>query len=496
MAKLNPEMHVKRMAWPIGVGLLISTLLSCRGPVESSLPAGALPQAHMDARACDQGDPLSCNNLAASFEAGDTVTADPARAAELYDQACTQNAFLACSNLAGLLLEGRGVAADPQRAVQLLDLACTQQEFGACSTLGELYHHGGPVPPDPVAAARYYTISCDAFMHRGCLGLGQLTLAGALGQPDAHAAMVLFDKACGSGSSAGCAEYGFLLLDGPTDFRNPPRAAERLERACIDDSVAACQRMAVAKRTGEQGMPADYDAAEFFRRRTCDLGMTAWCDAPRQAVLVRHAEAWRNVEHPADMTPEQLDSLTPEGQQQAARLASRMAAHAITTLLSSPANRAQQTAAALATPERPAVISQALGTMPPCQLADGTAADWAYREAEWRAGRSPNPEGCEALDAYGREVLATLENALFATDGMAVAVTHGDVLAAVGYALLPEAPAEALLQQFMVPTGDSLTLERVAGMWLPLAADVDVPAVPDGTPSPTPANEGSSAGNP
>jgi TPR repeat protein len=494
MARMNPEYSVNTKRYPIVAGLLVTTLLACRGPVESALPAGALAQAHLDARACDQGDPLSCNNLAASFEAGDTVTADPARAAELYDQACTQNAFLACSNLAGLLLEGRGVPADPQRAIQLLDLACTQQEFGACSTLGELYHHGGQIPPDPIAAARYYSVSCDAFMHRGCLGLGQLTLAGALGQPDAHAAMVLFDKACGSGSSAGCAEHGFLLLDGPPAFRNPQRAAERLERACIGDSVAACQRMAVVQRTGEQGMPSDYDAAEFFRRRTCDLGMTEWCEAPRRAVLVRHAEAWKNVEHPADMTPEQLDSLTSDGQQQAAGMAREMAAFSITTLLSSPANRAQQTAAPLATPERPVVIAQALGSIPPCQLADGTMADWSYREAAWRAGRSPNPEGCEALDSYGREVLATLENALFATNGAVVAVTHGDVLAAVGYALLPETPAEALLQQFMVSTGATLTLERLAGMWLPLATDAVLPAAPDA--SPAPANEGSSAGTP
>ena len=106
MARMNPEYSVNTKRYPIVAGLLVTTLLACRGPVESALPAGALAQAHLDARACDQGDPLSCNNLAASFEAGDTVTVDPARAAELYDQACTQNAFLACSNLAGLLLEG------------------------------------------------------------------------------------------------------------------------------------------------------------------------------------------------------------------------------------------------------------------------------------------------------------------------------------------------------------------------------------------------------
>ena len=66
-------------------------------------------------------------------------------------------------------------------------------------------------------------------------------------------------------------------------------------------------------------------------------------------VLVRHGEAYTNLQPPPPMPEEQRDRLTPKGREQVALLPARIAPLQPRAILSSPAGRAKETAGQLAT---------------------------------------------------------------------------------------------------------------------------------------------------
>src|SRR5262245_28615576 len=76
-------------------------------------------------RACEGGVTKACNNLGLLYASGIGVEPDPPRAAALYQRACDGNDPLACRNLGLMLLDGRGVTADPARAATLFEKGCS-----------------------------------------------------------------------------------------------------------------------------------------------------------------------------------------------------------------------------------------------------------------------------------------------------------------------------------------------------------------------------------
>ena len=69
--------------------------------------------------------------------------------------------------------------------------------------------------------------------------------------------------------------------------------------------------------------------------------------AAPQLCIIRHAESYGNLDpRPADMTPEQLDALTPAGETRASEIRAELP-EVVSFVWSSPRNRTQQTAAAL-----------------------------------------------------------------------------------------------------------------------------------------------------
>lgn len=163
---------------------------------------------------------------------------------------------------------------------------------------------------------------------------------------------------------------------------------------------------------------------------------------PSRLCVVRHAQAFKNLDpRPEDLTPEQRDSLTPEGEAQARALAARIPAE-VALVLTSPASRTQQTAARLA--------SVTPRVEPALRPLDG-ALSWDARVAAWTRGEDPRPEGGESLaDGAARTgaLLARLRAEL--TPGqVAIVVTHGDVAAL----LLGELRETPLLER---PTREAL----------------------------------------
>ncbi len=150
--------------------------------------------------------------------------------------------------------------------------------------------------------------------------------------------------------------------------------------------------------------------------------------AARAVFVVRHAESWKNVDAPADMPPEQRDTLTPRGQEQARALGVWLSEQGVEAILTSPAGRTRETAAIIAEVSGvPAREAPALAPLKEGRTPAGAPTPWSWREEQWRAGEDPTPEGGESLADGARRALEAI--ARTPTEGALVLVTHGDVAA-------------------------------------------------------------------
>jgi broad specificity phosphatase PhoE len=167
----------------------------------------------------------------------------------------------------------------------------------------------------------------------------------------------------------------------------------------------------------------------------------------RRVFLVRHAQAWKNVprsERPPGTSGDALDTLTPRGHEAAERIGKALSNAGVARILTSPARRARETAAGIASglglPDAPEVSE---GLRPLDAGRDPRAADSLWRSRNWSAGRDPRPEGGESLaDGLARAARLVDELAEGPTGGAVVLVTHGEIAAALltrarGVPLLP-----------------------------------------------------------
>jgi probable phosphoglycerate mutase len=156
---------------------------------------------------------------------------------------------------------------------------------------------------------------------------------------------------------------------------------------------------------------------------------------PRDGVrvyLVRHGQAFSNLEPRPQLPPEQLDRLTDLGRSQSLAAGGSLRAHGIGVVLSSPANRARETADGI----RSALGDAALRIEPRLrplglgQAPDGRALQVADRRLEWDAGRDPAPPQGESLEQVGRRVLDLVTALRRDHAGRSVVlVSHGEVIA-------------------------------------------------------------------
>ena len=115
--------------------------------------------------------------------------------------------------------------------------------------------------------------------------------------------------------------------------------------------------------------------------------------------LIRHGQALSNLDPRPKLPPEELDHLTPLGRTQTERAAALLRGEHVRLVLTSPAGRARETAAILQkafaideAPVEPRLRSLGIGRSPA-----GQPLGWDEREAEWKAGRDPQPPGGESL---------------------------------------------------------------------------------------------------
>jgi probable phosphoglycerate mutase len=151
--------------------------------------------------------------------------------------------------------------------------------------------------------------------------------------------------------------------------------------------------------------------------------------------VIRHASAWKNVppaQRPRAMSEAELDSLTPDGLVMAEKIGAKLAGKDVAAVVTSPANRARQTGAAIAGAlGLEATASDAFRTLdtgPDRAAASGTA-----RARSWKAGRDPRPPGGESLaDGFAR-ASAALEQLRrqYAGRGAVAVVTHGEIAASL-----------------------------------------------------------------
>jgi broad specificity phosphatase PhoE len=152
-----------------------------------------------------------------------------------------------------------------------------------------------------------------------------------------------------------------------------------------------------------------------------------------RVLLVRHGQALSNLDPPPPVPETDLDRLTPLGRRQAEAVATAVRPLGVVLLLSSPAGRAQETAAVI----REALAGTTVRVEPrvrPLELgrdAAGAPLEWDVRIAQWRAGEDPSPPGGESLEQLGGRVAEALAELPAAYAGRTViVVAHSEVIAA------------------------------------------------------------------
>lgn len=151
--------------------------------------------------------------------------------------------------------------------------------------------------------------------------------------------------------------------------------------------------------------------------------------------VVRHAQAWKNVPRmlrPPGIGEAQLDSLTEKGHEQARAVGARLAGAGVTRVVSSPAQRARQTAEAIAGVLGVDPIEVSESFQPLRHGASREAADYRWRTGNWKAGRDPRPEDGESLDDGLARAAGFLDAIASAAPGTTlVVVSHGEIAAAL-----------------------------------------------------------------
>lgn len=152
----------------------------------------------------------------------------------------------------------------------------------------------------------------------------------------------------------------------------------------------------------------------------CVRAPTMPADAPALVCVVRHTEAYKNLDPlPAGLSQEELDSLTPQGEAQAMALGRELPA-VVAGVWSSPYQRTQQTATLIDRGE--VVVADALAPL-------AGEMSWDERTAAWQRGDDPRPAWGESLDDGAERAvpfIAELRGALQPGEA-AVLVTHGDL---------------------------------------------------------------------
>jgi len=180
--------------------------------------------------------------------------------------------------------------------------------------------------------------------------------------------------------------------------------------------------------------------------------------------LIRHGQAYSNLDPTPDLPPAQLDRLTDLGHSQSRRAGLALKGHGVALVLSSPAGRARESADELSA-ALGAGVARMDARLRPLELGRtpaGHPLDWDAREAEWAAGRDPQPDGGESLDQVGRRVQELVTNLAKDHRGASIVlVAHSEVIGAF-LGLVAGTPAPRRLDASSVRNGSITVVEAGA----------------------------------
>lgn len=162
-------------------------------------------------------------------------------------------------------------------------------------------------------------------------------------------------------------------------------------------------------------------------------GLPATLSGGMRVYLVRHGQALSNLDPAPDLPPDRLDHLTELGTRQAEAVGRALSGRGVSSVYSSPAARARETAAAIARVlgiEAPAVEIR-LEPMLLGHAPDGRTLTWKERVAEWEAGRDPSPAQGESMERTGERVGELVRALARSRRGTSlVLVAHSEVIGA------------------------------------------------------------------
>jgi len=181
-----------------------------------------------------------------------------------------------CYNLAKMHMTGKGgIAVDREGAYQMLDRACRAEHGGACYLQAQVLCTepgalDAKLPHDPQKALQLYQANCTKFGDSiSCYTAATMLLRGD--KVHKRADNVSPQEAQGQASIAQRENEDDRrrTQDDYVIRRNPAKARDLLEQACNSGNhVTSCHNLAVMYTHGDEGVPADPDKAEEYKRKT------------------------------------------------------------------------------------------------------------------------------------------------------------------------------------------------------------------------------------
>jgi len=238
-------------------------------------------------RACDDKDPVGCTMIGYAHYTRQGASWDVPQARKDWEGGCQLGETVSCHNLGMLYAHGIGVDVDAKKAAEFFQKACTPGSASACGELGGMYERGQGVSKDVERAEAEYARACDEGEDgTACRALGDLLARGGKARPARIAG--LYQKAFELVSEVaertpyGKYKLGVLHRDGVAVVKNPTKAAELFALSCDGYDPLGC--MAAGQMyMGDQGIPADREAAAVRFERACAAGVDAGCAGVKQA---------------------------------------------------------------------------------------------------------------------------------------------------------------------------------------------------------------------
>ena len=208
-------------------------------------------------KTCKRKTRTNCNTLGLTYEYGEGVAKDDAKAAKAYRRACDLGLPIACSNL-GVLQQKGGTPQDYSAAITLFRKACKQGEPAGCLSLGTVHEHGRGLPVDLPEAYRLYRLTCEKNYLRGCVYQADQLRDGKGVGVDPTAAVALLRRVCAqrpaknrdTAIGLACYELARMYEAGAGAHASTDQIRESLRRGCELGEKRACRAPAPSLASG------------------------------------------------------------------------------------------------------------------------------------------------------------------------------------------------------------------------------------------------------